>query len=183
MADAKPKKKPAVVASHVPGRVRVKLHAEHRDAQAMEDLRRQLAAKAGIEDVRLNPACGSVTVRYDHARHSMAGILGFLEDLDVVVDSIGHLPSVGEGFTGNGSEAPEFITALNHLNQRIRRTTGLPVDLKLVLPLTFAGAGIWSLARKGLMIESVPGWLFLWFAFDMFVKLHSRHTQPREPEP
>lgn len=23
------------------------------------------------------------------------------------------------------------------------------------------------------MIERVPGWLFLWFAFDLFVKLNS----------
>lgn len=181
MADAKPKKRPAVVASHVPGRIRVKLHARHRDSATMEDIRRHLAAQEGIHEVRLNRACGSVTVHYDHERHSMAGILGLLEDLDVVVDSIGHLPSVGEGFPPDGGEAPEFITAINDLNRRLRRATGLPVDLKLALPLTFVGAGLWSIVRKGLMIESVPGWLFLWFAFDMFVKLHSHRTEPREP--
>jgi len=104
----------------------------------------------------------------------MAGILGFLEDLDVVVESIAHLPTTGEN--GDSSEAgghsAGFIAAINDLNQRIRQTTGLPIDLKLILPLAFVGAGIWSIGRKGLMIESVPGWLFLWFAFDMFVKLH-----------
>ena len=103
----------------------------------------------------------------------MSGILGFLEDLDVIVDSIGHLPSIGEnGDADHGGETPEFISAVNDLNQRIRRATGLPVDLKLALPLAFVGAGVWSIGKKGLMIESVPGLLFLWLAFDMFVKLH-----------
>ncbi|HSD82951.1 MAG TPA: hypothetical protein VLG46_03790 [Anaerolineae bacterium] len=185
MAVAKPRKKPAVVASHVPGRIRLKLHAQHRDQATMEEIRRHLVDREGINDVRLNPACGSVTVHYDHDQHSMSGILGFLEDLDVIVDSIGHLPDIGEnGSVSNGAGAPAFIAAVNDLNQRIRRVTGLPVDLKLALPLTFVGAGAWSIARKGLMIESVPGWLFLWFAFDMFVKLHSdradQHESPRQ---
>jgi hypothetical protein len=182
MTDAKPNKnKSAVVASHVPGRIRFKLHSQNRDKETMEGIRRNLEAQEGIHDVRLNPACGSVTVHYDHGRHSMSGILGFLEDLDVVVDSIGHLPNVGEnGDADQSGEAPEFISAVNDLNQRIRRVTGLPVDLKLVLPLAFVGAGVWSIGRKGLMIESIPGLLFLWLAFDMFVKLHSARADKPE---
>ncbi len=148
----------------------------------MEGIRLKLESLEGIHDVRLNPACGSVTVQYDHERHSMAGILGLLEDLDVVVDSIGHLPTIGEtGDSAHGDgQSPEFITAINDLNQRIRQTTGLPVNLKLLLPLTFVGAGVWSIGKKGLMIESVPGWLFLWLAFDMFVKLHPIRPNPHE---
>ena len=49
---------------------------------------------------------------------------------------------------------------------------GIPIDLKLALPLVFVGAGLWSIGKKGLMIESALGWLFLWFSFDMLVKLH-----------
>jgi hypothetical protein len=109
--------------------------------------------------------------------------LGFLEDLDVVVDCIGHLPSIGEnGDNDSGEATPGFLGAVNDLNLRIRNATGLPVDLKTVLPLAFVGAGAWSIARKGLMIETVPGWLFLWFAFDMFVKLHPARSDRKEHE-
>ncbi len=172
----------ARVASHVPGRIRLKLHPQSRDQESMERIHLKLKSLEGVHDVRLNPACGSLTVHYDHERHSMAGILGFLEDLDVVVDSIGHLPNIGEnGDAAHGEgQSPEFLTAINDLNRRIRQTTGLPVNLKLLLPLAFVGAGIWSVGKKGLMIESMPGWLFLWLAFDMFVKLHpARHNQPQ----
>ena len=170
-------RKRAQVASHVPGRIRLKLHPQGRDQATMAGIQTKLQSLQGIDDVRLNPAAGSVTVHYDRDRHSMAGILGFLEDLDVVVDSIGHLPGldIGTEATRNGGQLPEFITAINALNQRIRNTTGLAIDLKLLLPLAFVGAGIWSIGKRGLMIDKVPGWLFLWFAFDMFVKLHSEH--------
>lgn len=178
MVNAKPSKnKSAVVASHVPGRIRFKLHRQNRDKETMENIKRNLAAREGILDVRTNPDCGSVTVHYDHGRHSMSGILGFLEDMDVVIDSIAHLPSIGENReTDHDGEAPEFIAAVNDLNRLIRGTTGLPIDLKLALPLAFVGAGIWSISKKGLMVESVPGPLFLWLAFDMFIKLHSART-------
>jgi hypothetical protein len=168
------------VKSHTPGRVRFLLHSGQRSPAAMDAIQEQLQAQQGIQEVRLNPANGSVTVRYDHARHTMAGILGLLEDLDVVVESIGHLPSVGETAHGNGGPQPEFLAAIEDLNRRLRAATRLPVNLKLLLPLSFVGAGLWSIGRRGLMIESLPGWLFLWFAFDMFVKLHPA-KQTREP--
>jgi hypothetical protein len=163
----------AKVASHTPGRLRFKLHTLSRDPDTLEGIVENLQTREGIHTVRLNRDCGSVTVHYDKERHSMAGILGFLEDIDVLVESIAHVPGAGEGVeAAAGGHAPGFITAINDLNERLRQVSGLPVDLKLVLPLAFVGAGVWSVGKRGLMIESMPGWLFFWFAFDMFVKLH-----------
>lgn len=169
------------IKSHVPGRVRLRLQPQSRNRATMESIQQKLQTLQGINGVRLNPANGSVTVNYDHAHHSMAGILGLLEDLDVVVDSIGHLPGIGEPAHGNGSPMPEFLAAIEDLDQRIQRITGFSVNLKRVLPLSFVGAGLWSIGRRGLMIERVPGWLFLWFAFDMFVKLHPARSHPASP--
>ena len=55
---------------------------------------------------------------------------------------------------------------------RIRRTTGADINLKLALPLVFASMGVWAIGKQGLRITMVPGWVFLWMAFDMFVRLH-----------
>ena len=160
---------PAQIASLVPGRLRVKLHRASRKPEVMHRIKSDLESREGVHDVRVNPASGSVTVRYDHSRHGTAGVLGWLEDLDVMVESIGHLPSVAgeEASAGIG-----FLAAVEDLNRRLYRWTRVPIDFKLLLPLAFVAAGIWSIARRGPMIEAVPGWLFLWFAFDMFVKLH-----------
>ena len=140
----------------------------------MDGIKAGLDPHKGVHGVKVNGSTGSVTVKYDHARHNKASILGLLEDLDVVVQSMGSMAPT-EALKPGGDEAvpPEgFLAAVNDLNRRIYEKTGTPIDLKLVLPLAFAGAGLWSIARRGLMIEAVPGWLFLWFAFDMFVKLH-----------
>ncbi len=162
------------VASHVPGRIRFKLDRRNRSQKHLEDIKHKLEALPGINNVRLNADCGSVTVHYSHEHHSMGGILRFLEDLDVIVESIGHLPSVSDEVDAKSESGLSlgFIEAINDLNRRLHKATKLPIDLKVMLPLAFVGAGAWSIGKKGLMIESVPGWLFLWFAFDMFVKMH-----------
>lgn len=163
----------ARVASAIPGRLRVKLHPAHRGQDVMDNIKRGLAPAEGVHDVKLNRSTGSITVRYDHTHHTTNSVLGLLQDLDVVAQSM----------EAPGMEEPEaevertvrsegFLAAVNDLNRRVFNSTGVPVDLKIILPLTFAGAGLWSISKRGLMIESVPGWLFLWFAFDMFVKLH-----------
>jgi hypothetical protein len=157
----------------------VRVHPESRTPDALQEIQHRLASQQGIHDVSVNPATGSVVVNYDHERYSTAGILGLLEDLDVVVESTLERESAPSG---------GFIAAIDNLNARIQAATGIPIDLKIALPLTFVAAGIWSIGKKGLLIESAPGWLFLWFAFDMFVKLHPSHppqtieeTRPATP--
>ncbi len=133
-----------------------------------------LESREGVHAVKVNTSSGSVTVHYDHQRHSTSGILSLLEDLDVVIESTTHAPESAE-VSGSGTEPArpqDFLAAIDDLNRRIYAASGVPFDLRIVLPLTFAGAGIWSIAKQGLMLESIPGWLFFWLAFDMFVKLH-----------
>jgi hypothetical protein len=164
----------AQIASATRGRLRIKLHPSSRNAKAMGGIKDGLDGREGIHDVRLNPSTGSITVRYDQDRHTTDSILGLLRDVDVMIQSVGHVPILGEPTRkdSEGRDSVGFLEAITDINQRILDRTGVPVDMKTLLPLAFAGAGIWSIARKGLMIESVPGWLFLWFAFDMFVKMH-----------
>lgn len=164
----------AQVASTTRGRLRVKLEPSGRNSKVMDGIKDGLGRQKGVHDVRLNPSTGSITVKYDHGRHSASGILDMLKDLDVVIQSVGHVPGIEEPFRKNreGPDSVGFIEAITDLNRKIYDATGVPVDLKILLPLAFAGAGVWSIARRGLMVESVPGWLFLWFAFDMLVKLH-----------
>ena len=90
------------------------------------------------------------------------------------MESLGHLPTLEnhESESDDRLETAGFLAAIDDLNQRISAVTGLPINLKLALPLAFVGARLWSIGRKGLMIETIPGWLFLWLAIDMFVKLH-----------
>jgi len=164
----------AWVVSAIPGRIRIKLHPSKRSPALMNGVKDRLNSHEGVHHVRLNNGTGSITVRYDHDRHSTQSVLGLLEDLDTVFESLGHEAEMGslEGEAGDTFASAGFVEALNDLNRKIYGATGVPVNLKILMPLLFAGAGLWSISKRGLMIEAVPGWLFLWLAFDMFVKLH-----------
>jgi len=164
----------ARVVSDVPGRIRIKLHPSKRSPVLMTGIKDRLNSHEGVHHVKLNNSTGSITVRYDRNRHSTQSVLGLLEDLDTVFQSLGHEAETAnpEEWMGDDFASAGVVEALNDLNRRIRGATGIPVNLKILMPLLFAGAGLWSISRKGLMIEAVPGWLFLWLAFDMFVKLH-----------
>ena len=173
----------AHLASLTPGRLRIKMHPKHRDTSTLQGIQSNLQAREGVNDVRINSANGSVTMNFDQGRYNAKGIMSLLEDVDVLVESFGHLPGV-ESADGSSASSTGFLIAVDDLNQRIQSATGLPIDLKLMLPLAFVGAGFWSIARRGLMIEAVPGWLFLWFAFDIFVKLHPANIgKPEANEP
>ncbi len=166
------------VVSAVPGRLRIRLHPSKRHQTVMDGIKNGLDSREGIHDVRLNRSTGSITVKYDHSRFSKRNVLSALEDLDVVfqclkdeMDSGGPENGQDDAFASAG-----FLEAINDLNRKLFRVTGVPINLKIFMPLAFAGAGLWSISKRGLMIEAVPGWLFLWFAFDMFVKLHPSET-------
>jgi copper chaperone CopZ len=156
------------VASHIPGRVRVKLAPASRSARVMAHIKEQLKGVAGIDAVDLNPATGSVTVCYDRAKHTMEGIRRVFEDIDVVLANLTDAPSFDESC----KKPTTFIGAVEDLNRRCSESTGVNIDLKKILPLTLLGAGLWAIARQGLRVSQVPAWVFLWLAFDSFVKLH-----------
>ena len=171
----------ARLASHTPGRLRVKLGSGRGDPDILGRIKAGLEGREGIHRVSTNAAIGSLTLHYDPKVHSARGILGLLEDMDVVIENLAHAPSIA----GSGAETPTVGEAIDDLNARLSRWTRLPVDLRTVLPLSFVGAGLWSMVRNGLMLESVPGWLLLWLGFDLFVKTRpgevARHKRRAKP--
>lgn len=157
------------VASSIPGRLRVRLHRNSRQEHLINRIKDHLEAQDGIYGVSVNQRTGSVRVDYDHQRHTATDIFGLLRDVDVVVEGLTGAPRVDE----QDGVSLNFSEVIEDLNNRVFDIAGVKIDLRNVLPLTFAGAGLWSIAKNGLMIESVPGWFFLWFALDTFIKLHS----------
>jgi len=157
----------ARVASDIPGRLRVKLGPQSRAPDVLDGIRRRAKSHAGIHHVTVDTTSGSVTVHYDPQHHETRGVLGIFEDCRCIFENL-------ESMTESPSSAtsPGFLAAVEDLNARLSAATRVPVDLKLLLPLTLLGAGVWSIARRGLMVESVPGLVFVWLAVDSFVKLH-----------
>ena len=164
----------AEVTSHVPGRLRVRLHPESRHPHVLDKLKHDLKKHSGVQDVAVNSMTGSVTVMYDAQTHPGSGVFGLLEDLDVIVGTVLHVPHLSgptEGL-GHSKAALTLSGALDDIDRRISVLTGHTLDLRILFPLGLMGVGVWQIMVTGLMLETLPGWLLVWLGFDAFLKLH-----------
>jgi hypothetical protein len=164
----------AEVASHISGRLRVRLHRSSRQPHTMARLKDALEGQQGIHGVEVNHTAGSLTVKYDPQVHQGTDIWGVLEDLDILVATVMDAPQLeipAEG-SGHSTAAMTLTGALEDLDKRTAALTGHTLNLRTLFPLSLAGLGAWRIWEQGLMLEMVPGWLLVWLAFDAFIKLH-----------
>jgi Heavy metal associated domain 2 len=168
------------VASHIPGRLRMRFPQRHRRTHHMAQLKQGLERRQGITDVAVNQAAGSVTVQYDVQVYPGADILGVLQDLHVIVGTVLGAPHLEAPADGPGSlpGATTFTGALEDLDQRVAALTGHPLSLRTLVPLSLVGWGLWRSWQQGLGLGTVPGWLLLWLGFDAFMKLHPATAIP-----
>ena len=170
----------AVVASHIPGRLRVRMRKDCRQAPVLHQLQHALNRHPGISEVAVNQSAGSLTVHYDAQRYPGSSLVDVLKDLDVILGTVLAAPRLDEPAAGPGQSqaAMTLAGALDDLDQRISALTGRTLNLRVLLPLSLAGMGVWQILKNGLMLETAPGWLLLWLAFDAFVKLQPQETSP-----
>jgi hypothetical protein len=173
------------IVSHAKGRMRVRLHQEHRSPEALKQIERDLSDREGVASVSTDARTGSVLVHYDHLALSKDDLRAMLFDVGIVAldllgaeevpEELGREAAAG-GVAPHSASAISVLDALTDLDHRISRMTGGKVDLKLLVP---AGLGLMALrqvAINGLGLGQVPGYVLLWYTFDSFYKLHQRKT-------
>ncbi|MGH9550712.1 MAG: hypothetical protein ACRD3W_15130, partial [Terriglobales bacterium] len=52
------------------------------------------------------------------------------------------------------------------------------LDLKMLVPITLAGAAIWKIMRDKAWIGEVPGFVLLYYAYDSYMKFHGPSVRP-----
>jgi hypothetical protein len=162
------------VASHTPGRLRVRVHTHSRHPQAMDALQGRLDDALGPGHARVSGTTGSVLVTYDHQARSGADMLRILRDIGVVIEETarGVGAEVPELDGGRSTTSGHIVDALADLDQQLSLLTRRKVDLKLLFPMLLGGVGLWRVMRGGLGISEVPAYVLLWYAFDSFWKFH-----------
>jgi Heavy metal associated domain 2 len=173
----------AYVAHRLPGRVRIAIPDAKRNKRAIQAIKDAVGPMPGIRAVIFNDVAGSVLIHYDPSRAAV-----FEDELRRQGADTGtfelELPEVGEldGPARDPEQDPEssadqshvagaIIRTVTNLNDEVRRSTGGAVDLKVLLPATFAFYSF--LHRKS--GRGTPLWLTLsLFSFNSFVGLHPR---------
>jgi copper chaperone CopZ len=171
-------KRTATVVSHTPGRIRLRLHPQHRDPHVMERIRAQLKEHAAIQEVETNPTTGSVLVKYDRHKVSRDDFWDILDDVGVVAAAVSG-ESGDISASGHSSTAGALLAAVDDVDRRLSQATGRRIDLRLLVPVGLGALGIrLAMLQGGLGFTSVPPFIILWFAFDSFLQLHTRRRNP-----
>jgi len=170
----------AAVVHHVPGRLRLRIHAGA-GAAVFNQVAHMLSRVDGVRAVRVNPAASSIVLHY-------------LPDDGEFVRRIRQQPGLSWGPECDASvpaEAPPFrprdydavpapmpsrshvaraiVSTSARLDSSVRRASAGYVDLKLLLPLVFAAVGSVMLRSS----RGTPMWMTLAVsAFNSFLTLH-----------
>ena len=176
--DDGPHRRHARVVSHAPGRVRVRLRPDHRDAETLTRAEQHLGEQPGVATVTTNVRTGSLLLSFDHVGVSKADLFGMLYDAGIVARDLLDAEEIPEDLGAERQEhsttATGLMDALTDLDTRLSRLTGGRIDIKLLVPVGMGILAARQIATVGLGLGQVPGYVLLWYAFDSFYKLHQR---------
>lgn len=174
------------IVSQTPGRVRIRLHPEHRQQAVLGPIEQELRGCEGVSNVATNARTGSVLIQYDRHHLSFDDVLALCHDLGMVAKDVTDAELIPDDAdqsaasvqpeVGHSSTAVTVMDALTDLDRRVSDLTGGKLDVKLLFPLSLGALAVRQIATSGLGLAEVPGYVLLWYAFDSFYKLHQRRT-------
>jgi hypothetical protein len=186
----------AHVAHHTKGRLRIRVPSAKGNPAVLEEISRSLAPVAGVSEVSINEAIGTITVIYDPNRHidfhrhlseaegSHQQILqvappASAPPLSEVDEAMDMLEKEAEFLSSHSHSAKVVFEALKQFDIGLKRATDNNVDLKVLAPL---GLAVYAFLELGFE-AATPVWLTLgMFSFNHFVALHAE-TPPTHPTP
>jgi Heavy metal associated domain 2 len=172
------------VAHQVPGRIRMKVPAAKGNPELLQQIAETFAAIPGIENITVNPATGSVVMKYDVDRHDE--FHGRFQDH--VPQGCGYRPPANEidqfalrieqeaEFLASHSEsARAVVDFFKHVDCEIRSATDNYVDLKILLALGIIGFTVLEVGTAA----ATPVWVTLTlFALNHVIEMHAMHANP-----
>jgi hypothetical protein len=169
---------PAQVVSQTPGRIRLRVHPAHRQPHKLKPIAEALQKRVEIYRVKTNIANGSITVMHGRELLSEEDIRAILQDLGIIFAEIAEIPILNNG--DKSSAAAEITKATTDLNQRVKNITQGAIDLRFIMPFSFAVLALRQLWLKGLQFETIPWYVLAWYSFDSFIKLNNSGNSSTE---
>jgi len=67
---------------------------------------------------------------------------------------------------------------LGKIDDHLARATNNVIDLKMLVPVLFFGAGIFQARRNRGWLDQVPAWVLFYYAYDAYMKFHTPQFNP-----
>lgn len=171
----------AYVSHHIPGRIRIKLTEGKNNPPLLERVRELALAVAGVAAAEFNPLTGSILIHYAPAeRYEFEELLrsGISTAVSLILEPHGSSEKRSPGARSRklrsrpriSKAAQSMLEFFNQVDDTIRATTDDELDLRMLLPLAVASAGLFAFPRA---ISTPLGLTLMIFAFNSFNTLHA----------
>jgi cation transport ATPase len=171
------------VAHQVPGRVRMKIPGAKGNPEMLQQIAQTFAAIPGIEEITVNPATGSLVMRYDtdqhdefhdhFHRHHGAHAAGYRPPATEIDEFASKIEAEAEFLARNSETARAVVDFFKMLDREIRTATDNNVDLKIVLAAGLIGFTVFEVGAAA----ATPVWVTLsLFALNHVIEMHSTHV-------
>jgi hypothetical protein len=173
------------IAHQVPGRIRMKIPSAKGDPALLEEIQKTFSVIPGIEQVEVNPATGSVVLKYDADRHDdfHAGFAHRFNEHDAGQPPVRRRPPSNEidalatkieeeaDFLAEHSDAAKAVVEFcRHWDTEIKVASGNMLDLKMVLCVGLVGFMIFEVGAAA----ATPVWVTLTlFGLNHFIEMQA----------
>src|SRR5262245_34333229 len=173
------------VAHQVPGRVRMKIPGAKGNPEMLQQIAQTFAAIPGIEQITVNPATGSLVMRYDTDRHDefhghFTNHPGHAVEHQpsTEIDEVSRKIEEEAEFLAQHSEsARAVVDFFKKVDREIRSATDNNVDLKILLAAGIIGFTVLEVGTAA----ATPVWVTLTlFALNHVIEMHSAHADADE---
>jgi hypothetical protein len=176
------------IAHHVPGRIRMKIPSARGNPEQLEGYKETLSLIPGIERIDVNPATGSIVLRYDpeqhdefhagfrrHTGHHHAQQHAPTNDIDALAIKIGQ---EAEFLAEHSHAARAVVDFCKHADRQIKVATNNTLDFKMMLALGVIGITIFEVGATA----ATPVWVTLTlFALHHYIEMQAdRHEEEAE---
>ncbi len=159
------------VAHHIPHRTRYHLATHHRNAETKNRVHELLNKVPGVKKVEFNERTGSVLVHHDEVPEILGALSEALTTLGA--DLFEEIASEEMAIIPGVSLAAHLVkNRFSKVDRYLARITNNYVDLKILLPLIFLGAGLYQVSKRRMLFESVPPLVLFYYAYDSYLKFH-----------
>jgi hypothetical protein len=159
----------AQLLSDTPGRIRLRLDPQQR--RPARAIQQRLTALPGVDDARFERRISTLTIFYNPDAVTREAILGILAASGVPL-TIPEPDETRIEYSGVSPASQAILTNLASANEVVVRASRGTTDLKVAIPLLLLLLGGLRGLFSGFQFNRIPGYLFLWYAFDLFYKLH-----------
>jgi copper chaperone CopZ len=173
-------KESAGIKHHMPHRTRIKVPRHHRDPDTLKTVKNKLEYIPGVQSVEVNHRTGSVVVHHDERGDTLELMGEAIENIaEELFDELVTIEEIE--LPGLSLVAHAIRNTMAKADTKVAAETRNFLDLKMIVPLLFFGAGIVKSRQTSNWWGEVPAWVLFYYAYDSYMKFHAVGFQETLP--